>query len=124
MIRDSQGKVLFAKEELQCSCCGQISYYDWFLNDLLALRLAYKNPMSITSGCRCYFHNKEVGGATHSKHLFDNNKKASAVDIKRPSSEALHKLIKISTNLGWTVGIGDNFIHLDKRTTPIIFTYY
>jgi hypothetical protein len=46
-----------------------------------------------------------------------------AVDVRCDNSLDRHELVKHSLNQGLTVGISDNFIHIDCRDIPIIFLY-
>ena len=122
----ANGRIYFTDKELSCNCCGLQKYVPSFLNDLLALRLAYGKPMPLTCGCRCPSHNKEVGGVSNSYHLTDGNINsiggASAVDVVLPSnSENLHNFIQCAMMMKWSVLIYPkrNFMHIDKRTHPI-----
>ena len=121
---EGNGNVYFTDKELACPCCGRNVFADGFLDDLLALRLVYGKPMIITSACRCKDHNEAVGGADASYHLSYDNIGCMAVDIKRPYGADLHRLVKIATSQGWTLGIAKDFIHMDKRMGKTIFTYY
>ena len=52
----------------------------------------------------------------------------AALDLNRPLGGRLHTLLHLATNLGFSVGIGRTFVHLDARTvllgkSPKVFTY-
>ena len=59
----------FRPEEFICPCCGRgsMAYSLVFFLDLF--RAAWGAPVRVNSGYRCEAHNKEVGGATASRHL-------------------------------------------------------
>ncbi len=126
----------FTIEELQCPTAKKIVLQDGFIDELEDLRLEYGHGMSVTSGCRSDEHNKWLitrgyKASPHSLHLIGNLKYGTdtcAVDIKRPSGELYHRLLKLALPRGWTVGVAQSFIHLDLRAhytnwKPIIYTY-
>jgi len=69
-------------------------------------------PKTPNSACRCYEHNKDVGGGKYSRHLSGD---ALDMPCKHPSLVAL-KLDELFPNM---YGIGvyeeDGFIHVDIR---------
>lgn len=83
---------------------------------MLALAEAYYGaPIFVTSAYRDKEHNKEVGGAPNSRHLY-----GEAVDIRLPNSAVLlNKLVWALAVAGFT-GLGhySTHIHADVRNSP------
>jgi uncharacterized protein YcbK (DUF882 family) len=66
-------------------------------------------PFNISSGCRCFKHNREVGGANGSSHLA-----GWAVDISVASSRERFLIVSALLQAGFTrIGVSENFIHVD-----------
>lgn len=61
----------FKKSEMTCKCGCGLNNTDLRLMQVLEnIRSHFGNrPIIITSGCRCYRHNKEVGGVEGSRHV-------------------------------------------------------
>lgn len=63
----------FRKEEFKCKCGKCNGYGDGIAKSLVEtmqnLRNKYNKAINISSGYRCYDHNKKVGGSQNSKHL-------------------------------------------------------
>ena len=125
----------FTIKELACPCCQVIKLAPGFIESLESLRVYYDYPITVNSCCRCEEHNssKEVSGHHRSLHMFNNEAHdcdTCAIDIRRPNGLMLHKLLTHALELGFSVGIANTFIHLDKRTEytklnlePRVFTY-
>lgn len=61
----------FKKKEFTCKCGCGLNNIDLNLVKILDLiRGDFNSQLIITSGCRCYNHNKKVGGVQGSKHVF------------------------------------------------------
>lgn len=62
----------FRPEEFRCPCGKCTGYPDWMkeveLNHIQTIRSHYGKPMIITSGLRCNYENKRVGGIANSAH--------------------------------------------------------
>lgn len=120
-ITDETGKyTYFEHEELACPSTGEVKLAPQFPKDLLRLRESYGFPMTVTSCCRSAKHNKEIGGHPRSLHVYDEPAHGTggtcAIDIARPEGIKLRHLIQRALLEGWTVGIADTFVHLDKRS--------
>ena len=110
----------FSKKELACSCCGVIYYDLRAVHRLERLRSIMWSPITVTGGCRCPKHNKDVRGHHNSMHLiFKDNKKVGAlgfdIRIRNTNEKWRNKLICEALALGFSVGISSDFIHLDLR---------
>lgn len=105
----------FRLSEFDCKC--QYSDCQWTIIDtdhikkLQYKRGKWKKPIKITSGYRCPKHNKDVGGATRSRHAMGD-----ATDIKvlnMTPDEVANDCENFS-------GLGryNTFTHLDSRPQP------
>lgn len=112
----------FTRDELKCPCCGQCVLAPGFLAKLNEIRVELGNAMVPTSACRCPEHNAKVGGRGKSFHLINSPhitglQGACAVDIStiRWPDAKRNKLIRLAREGGWSLGIANSFIHLDRR---------
>ncbi len=115
----------FKPAEFTCKCsnldCDAVVPQQILLSRLDELRARMGIPLSITSGCRCIEHNKAVGGATNSAHIY-----GLAVDLDTSKLDSVEKLkiFSISLDLFEGVGIGQTFIHVDlKHATKLRWEY-
>jgi len=60
----------FNLREFQCKCCQCVKIHSELVRKLQRLRKSIKSSIIVTSGYRCERHNREVGGAVDSKHLY------------------------------------------------------
>ena len=75
-----------------------------------ALRIAMGIPLIISGPARCADHNKKVGGAPNSRHIYGD-----ALDIACPQEERW-RLVYTAMKLGFKgIGVHKAFIHLDLR---------
>lgn len=113
----------FSPIELVCPCCGECLLMGGFLDKLNGLRAAMGNPLVVTSCCRCLKHNAKVGGKKKSFHLINAKEitgmtGACAVDISTimwPDAKR-EKFLRLVRDGGWSVGVANSFIHIDRRT--------
>ena len=100
----------FTAAELECPHCGQMQMSNDFMRKLVAVRREINIPLHVTSGFRCPEHNRNVGGATSSKHLAGR-----AVDIALNMSEENQvTLLELAIKHGLVgIGVAKTFIHLD-----------
>lgn len=114
----------FTVEELQCPMTMKLELQEGFIERLEDLRAHYNKPMIVTSGCRVLEYNEILihegfRASVNSFHIIDNKKYETdccAVDIAKPNIYDQAQLIRYALNLGWTVRIGNSFIHLDLRS--------
>ena len=133
------GKTLFSVKEQSCNCdkcspknAGKLA--TGFGDDLIALRVAFNEPMALSSCCRCKNHNKAEGGHPRSLHVYDAPEwptgGSCAVDVRtvgKPQSYR-DKLVELAWSKGWAIGLANSFIHIDQRKRvlgfpQIIYTY-
>jgi Peptidase M15./Putative peptidoglycan binding domain. len=103
----------FKLKEFACKHCGEIKVDINLLLKLEELRTAIGNrPIIINSGYRCPTHNKNVGGATKSQHMYG---KAADIRVKDMSPRTLEKFADtVFANGGVGMG-GQNIVHVDTR---------
>jgi zinc D-Ala-D-Ala carboxypeptidase len=106
----------FSQSELACHCgCGQFDMDAVFMERLELLRVAFGQPMPITSAIRCPNHNAQV-----SKTGFTGpHVTGQAIDVQ-VSGHSAHTLITLALKHGFKgIGISQRgahnkrFIHLD-----------
>lgn len=103
----------FKPQEFACKHCGEIKIDINLLEKLEELRTAIGNkPIIVNSGYRCPTHNKAVGGAAKSQHMYG---RAADIRVKDMSPRILEKYADtVFANGG--VGMGGNVIvHVDTR---------
>jgi len=68
-INDIQLTTNFNLQEFACKHCGVVKLDAGLVKKLQELRDSIGKPITITSGYRCEFHNRNVGGVENSQHL-------------------------------------------------------
>lgn len=88
------------------------------------LRHDMGKPIRVNSAVRTKVHNRRVGGVANSSHTAPCY---CAVDIHAPTSSDKFFIVKWALEHGFNrIGIGSNFIHLDRDTSKqqaVIWTY-
>lgn len=111
----------FDRKEFSCkggNCCGHSAPVAKALVIALeVLRGCVGRPLTINSGFRCVTHNKSIGGAQRSQHIY-----GTAADVKTPkgfSDKQFYDIACSLTNgdklLFGGVGIYNGRIHVDVR---------
>jgi len=99
-----------------------MEYYDNIMelaHKLQILRDWFRKPIIITSGWRTPEHNKKVGGAKNSQHLY-----GKAADIKMvgvPTKDLLIVAKKMKLFKG--IGYSPHFLHVDTRDKKAYWNY-
>ena len=106
----------FSRSEIACKCkdpkCTFASIDIEQLALLEKVREHFKKPIRVNSGCRCHYHNIDIGGAEYSKH-----RNANATDITIDGvtpSDIAHYANTIMPDHGGII-IYETFCHLDTR---------
>ena len=106
----------FKRNEFRCKC-GKCNGYpvepSWELLEVLDdIREHFGAPVRVNSGIRCAAHNKNVGGATNSQHLY-----GTAADIVVTGISPVKAAAYAETLLPNTGGIGIYSwgVHVDVR---------
>ena len=110
----------FKSTEFDChgsGCCTQTKVDDKLVQYLQQIRNHFGKPVNVSSGYRCETHNKNIGGATGSRHS-----KGQAADIYI-SGVTPAEIAKYAESIG-ILGIGlyetdadGHFVHVDTRET-------
>ncbi|MBA7543348.1 hypothetical protein ES705_35679 [subsurface metagenome] len=104
----------FNLSEFACPCCNHVMLHPRLLGKLVELRNILERPVYVTSGYRCFEHNRKVGGVTNSYHCI-----GLAADIKVKDINLI-ELLGYAEEIDFN-GIGfyekKNFLHLDVRPT-------
>jgi uncharacterized protein YcbK (DUF882 family) len=114
----------FKASEFKCRCnrdeCDAKSMLASFLEKLEHLRILYGKPLTPTSGQRCAYRNKMVGGAPNSQHLLGN-----AVDFAFSSYAEVLYFMELAEKAGFKgIGYGKKKIHIDDRKEYARWTYF
>jgi hypothetical protein len=122
----------FPPSEQQCPCCRVMKLAPGFLEALDELRHAFGSPMKINSMCRCAARNEAEGGRPGSYHLITKPWGCCAADVSTAGWPGTKKweFARLAMERGFSVGIAQNFIHIDRRhihdkdwPKPVLFTY-
>lgn len=101
----------FNRSEFACNCgCGFDDIDPRLVELLTTIREHFDVKMRINSGCRCFTHNLDVGGARNSQHLLG---KASDVVVQNVSPQ----LVAEAAILYGARGVKNyrTFTHIDVR---------
>lgn len=109
----------FSDDELKCKGSGIVKLDPRFEKALLDFRIKWDKPMRVNSCCRSLSHNKNIGGASRSYHLFegvdDGRMGTLAIDIRVSNGQKRKDMIELAWSLGWSIGEYRTFIHMDRR---------
>lgn len=113
------GQVFFRHRELACPATGELRLHPGFATALGELRRLLDRPMIVTSCCRSAAHNAKVGGHPRSLHVWDKPNHGArgtlAIDVRRGDAAFNSALAKNALREGWSLGVGRDFFHLDRR---------
>jgi len=116
----------FKDYELECPITREYKLAEGFGERLDLLRESYGKPIIITSGARSKEHNKNEGGHPRSLHVYDYPYHPTggccAVDISITNGVDRLLLIEAAIDLGFSIGVASNFIHVDDRTRVLGLT--
>ena len=109
----------FSRAELQCKDSGELRLAAGFGEFLDRVRTAWGRPLIVNSCCRSMAHNKTIGGAENSYHIYDHPGRVfgtCAVDFAIPAHERrafVAMLLEMFPDV--SVGVAKTFIHCDLR---------
>ena len=110
----------FHATEFTCRCgdCYVQCVDLGLIESLELLRIQFSKPIFITSGFRCFYHNRASGGSTNSLHL---SGLAADIKINGIDTETIYMKAK---SLFKGLGLAKSFLHVDKRLgEPAFWTY-
>lgn len=128
LVTDWSAYPNFSKREFDCKATGENRMQASFMERLQQLRIAYGQPMSISSGYRSPKHPIEAKKSRPGAHASGH-----ACDVAVQGADAI-RLLRLAIGLGFT-GIGiqqkgtGRFIHLDDHPAgahvprPAIWSY-
>ncbi len=104
----------FSEWEFRCHCgCGEVLVDPRLVEALQLLRDKIGHPITVISGYRCFFHNRDVGGVSDSQHLLG---RAADVVVKGLEPETVATVAEdIPEFKHGGIGRYDDFTHLDVR---------
>lgn len=110
----------FKSTEFDChgnGCCSTTQIDEKLIEYAQNIRNHFNKPVTISSGYRCPIHNKNVGGATGSRH---GKGQAADIIVKDTKPSAVAKYCESIGILG--IGLYETdadgyFVHIDTRTT-------
>lgn len=120
----------FSEDELKCKGSGGIRlspflFYQCDVNGIDnyvdALRHEFGFPIHLNSACRSAKYNEEIKGHKQSLHVYDkpyhNTGGCMAFDVntKKMDGQQKYKFLSLAIKNGWSVGIANDFIHIDRR---------
>lgn len=104
----------FESTEFDCKCknyCCETEVDPQLVTYLQKIRDHFGTSVRINSAYRCKKHNKSVGGANYSKHLY-----GQAADIRVEGIKPL-KVAQYAESIGIKgIGLYSNFVHIDTRS--------
>lgn len=106
----------FSEWEFRCKCCNSGHVKKELVRKLQKVRDRIGIPITVNSGFRCLFHNREVGSADTSAHL-----DGFAVDIK---AHDMFVLLRACIKEFDRIGIGGEYLHVDIDPRKTQFTYW
>ena len=102
----------FKPQEFGCKHCGHYILNEELLTVLDDVREHFSAPTVITSGTRCTAHNKAVGGAVRSQHLYGT---AADIKVQGVSPSVVHKYLVDKYPDKYGIGKYNTFTHVDVR---------
>jgi len=109
----------FESTEFDCNgkgCCNQTEIDPKLVEILQKIRDHFGASVVINSAYRCSKHNKSIGGASKSKHLY-----GQAADIKVSGVKPLD-VARYAEDIGVNgIGLYSNFTHIDTRNTKFFW---
>lgn len=113
----------FRSGEFKCKCrqdrCDAPPMKAAFMEKLEALRVDWGIALVPTSGSRCEYWNRKVGGSPKSQHLDGN-----AVDFYFAHESDVVAFVELAEKHGFSgIGAGTHRVHLDDRKGYARWTY-
>lgn len=108
----------FNRYEFRCkNGCGGDTIDVETLKVLEAMRQHFGVPVIINSGFRCAAHNKKVGGAKNSQHLYG---RAADVTVQGVGPDSVAQYLQTTYPGKYGIGAYKTFTHIDTRSGPAV----
>lgn len=105
----------FRVREFACSDGTDVVFVAPALVKILQqVRDHFKVPVTVNSGYRTVSHNKKVGGATYSQHLYGM---AADIVVKEINPKTVYAYVESLLPGTGGVGLYSSFVHVDCRET-------
>lgn len=106
--------LFFSRDEFACKCgCGFDTIDAETLEVLEATRVHLGAAVTINSACRCWEHNKRVGGSDNSQHLIA---RACDIVVKGYTPHHVYAFLDGMYKDKYGLGMYDTFTHIDTRS--------
>jgi len=103
----------FTRKEFACKCgCGFSSPDPIIVEVVQFVREYFNKRTSLNSSCRCKSHNKSVGGAENSTHLYGL---ACDIDVDGVEPATVYRLLDKTFPDKFGIGQYKSFTHVDIR---------
>lgn len=111
----------FTVSEFACKDGADVVIIDELLVHILQnVRDYFKRPVHITSAYRTPSHNKSVGGATYSLHIYG---KAADFTVDGVAAAKVQEYLEIVLPNTGGIGKAANYTHVDTRAVKARWTY-
>lgn len=112
----------FKREEFICKCgeCSKIAVDKELLDVLTDIREWADDKVIINSGNRCEKHNREIGGAKHSRHL---DSIAADIVVNGKPTEDVYFYLDTKYPNKYGIGLYDTWVHIDVRPNKARWAY-
>lgn len=106
----------FSRREFACPCgCGFATVDVELLYVLEGIRDYFGEPVKITSGCRCFVHNMNIGGSENSMHMHG---RAADITVRDVSPEGVQTYLENQYPGKYGIGRYKGWTHIDSREGP------
>ena len=107
----------FKRHEFACECgCGFDVADSELLDVLEGIRFEFEAPVIITGGNRCAAHNKTIGGADKSQHIFG---KAVDFKVKNVHEDVVATFLEQEYPNTYGIGRYNGRTHVDVREQKV-----
>lgn len=103
-----------SRAEFACKCgCGFDTVDAELVRVIQDVRDHFGSPVVISSGCRCYEHNKRVRGAARSTHL---EGRGADIQVKGKTPKEVYEYLTGKYPNRYGIAWHRSFVHVDTRS--------